>query len=126
MAYEVLYSRLGIPASIRKDGTKVIPLNENNSSFRDFLIWNAEQVTPLDWQSSITPAPPTAADSRKAAAYAKAISNTITLKGMTPDQGVAWVEANITGTPNTKLLLKELVWLALTHSDEIWPLFKDA
>jgi hypothetical protein len=40
----------GVPISVQKVGdASVIPLDEDNRDFRDFLTWNAAQPTPLDY-----------------------------------------------------------------------------
>ena len=41
----------GKVSSIQKDNMS-IPIAEGNSDFRKFLIWNAEQATPLDLNST--------------------------------------------------------------------------
>lgn len=44
-----------------QNGNMSIPLCEGNTDYQDFLIWNSEQVTPLDLESTIEvvkPIPP--------------------------------------------------------------------
>lgn len=65
--YTLIYDDLtGKIYAIRK-GDTTFAINPNNADFQDFLVWNAEQKTPLDLDSTIeveVVVPPPSADER--------------------------------------------------------------
>lgn len=70
--YTVYYDpRTGEPQGIKKGENTSFGFNPDNTDFAEFLKWNAEQATPLDWQTPIAPAPPSADEVRRAALKAR-------------------------------------------------------
>lgn len=63
MTYLLYYDQTGKVSSIQKDNMS-IPVAEDNTDYQAFLKWNAQQETPLDLTSTITPPGPSWDDIR--------------------------------------------------------------
>lgn len=122
--YTVNYHPLtGLPDSIQHD-KQSIPIDPQNSDFQEFLVWNAQQPSPLDYQTGIgayVPSPAEIAkEARKANAKAEAALAT-QLKTVTPTQAVAYIEQNVTDLPSAKAALKVMVRMIIALRDAIMP-----
>lgn len=117
--YSIIYDELGNPTGIKLDN-KSIPINMNNADFRAFLAWNAQQSTPLDYQTPITPPAPPASVTRQK--NAKANAHAVSILGtMSDTDAQAYIESHSQNIPDLKALVKLLYSMVIALRDARWP-----